>query len=240
MIMVLHSVFWYFCFAVTLMFQTPRLWIAKRKKAKLSPQDYNVYVNRVASKWALGNAKRSGGKFHFEGMENIPKDRAVVFVANHQGDFDIAVMLAFFNVPHGYIAKIEILKVPLLRDWMKNMQCVFIDRKNIRQTAKAIMEGVKILQNGHSLVLFPEGTRSKSDEMGEFKAASFKLATKAQVPIVPISISGTYKLMEANRRFIKPADVYIKIHPPIETTDLEEPAKLPDQVKEIIKSGLKK
>ncbi|MCL1998055.1 MAG: 1-acyl-sn-glycerol-3-phosphate acyltransferase [Turicibacter sp.] len=238
--MIIRSIYWYFCFAFSLIAQTPRLFIARSKAKKMEQKEFSAYVHGVASKWARGNALRSGAKFNFEGLENIPADEAVLFVSNHQGDFDIAVFLAFLSKPHGYVSKFEILKVPLLRDWMKLMRCIFIDRSNIRQTAGAFVEGVKILKSGHSIVLFPEGTRSKSDKMGEFKAASFKLATKANVPIVPITINGTYKIMEANRKMIKPADVSVKIHAPIRLETVEDLTKLPDQVKTIIESGLEK
>ena len=90
------------------------------------------------------------------------------------------------------------------------------------------------------MVIFPEGTRSKGDEMGEFKAGSFKLATKAKVPIIPVTIKGSYKLMEANGNKIKPDMVEIFIHPEIPTADLskEELSNLPEKVKSIIGSKL--
>jgi len=237
--MIIRSVYWYITFVFALLFYTPKLLRAKKLKDIMPPRDYDHYINKLVKDWALNCIRRSGARFHFEGMENIPKDEPVVMVSNHQGDFDIAVFLAYLPVPHGYIAKIEINKVPLLRDWMKLMRCVFIDRKNIRQTAKAVLEAVKILQNGQTLVLFPEGTRSKSAKLGEFKAASFKFATKAGVPVVPVSINGTYLIMEANKRLIKPADVYIKIHKPIPTKDLEDLSALPMMVRDIIEEGLR-
>ena len=237
-IMFLHSVFWYSCFVISLICQIPKLFWAKKKAHNLSPSEFDRYVHGVASRWALANVKRSGARFHVEGIENIPTDKAVVFISNHQGDFDIAAFLAYIPVPHGYVAKIEMMKVPVLRDWMKNMRCVFIDRGSIRQTAGALLKGVETLKNGHSLVLFPEGTRSKSEVMGEFKAASFKLATKAKVPIVPVSINGTFRIMEDNNRLIKPADVYVKIHPAIPTDNLEDGSKLPGRVRNIIQNGL--
>jgi len=115
-----------------------------------------------------------------------------------------------------------------------------MDRSNLRKSAAAIIEGVKIIKAGHSLVIFPEGTRSKGGPLGEFKAGSFKLATKSNAPIVPITINGSYKLMEANNNRIKAANVELFIHPPIETKNLskEEQEKLPTVVKEIIASKL--
>lgn len=235
---ILRSVYWYFFFVTSLLAQTPRLIMAKGKQHSMDPKEFDKYVYSVASNWARGNAVRSGSQFFVEGIENIPTDEAVVFVSNHQGDFDIAVFLAYIPVPHGYVAKIEIKKVPLLRDWMNYMRCVFIDRKSIRQTAGALIEGVKTLQYGHSIVLFPEGTRSKSATLGEFKAASFKLATKANVPIVPVTINGTYKILEANKGLIKPADVYVKVHPLIRPDEVSDIKKLPEMVRAIIEEGL--
>ena len=234
----LHSFGWYVLLAVSLIATLPLyLWV-KSKKDKITPREFDHMVHKIASRWAQGNVRRSRSRFHITGLENVPKDEAVVFVSNHQGDFDIAAFLAFLPVPHGYVAKIEIMKIPILRSWMKLMRCVFIDRKSIRQTAGALLEGVKTLKDGQSLVLFPEGTRSKSNQIGEFKPASFKLATKAKVPIVPVSITGTYLIFEANNGLIRPADVYVKIHPAIRTDELEDLSELPKNVKEIIVGGM--
>jgi len=226
-----RSVYFYLGLVISLLCQLPRFIGVNNKSAE--------DIHRVAHRWALGNAKRSGGRFHIEGLENIPQNQAVVFISNHQSNFDIAALLAYLPVSHGYIAKIELLKIPILSGWMKHMRCVFIDRKSLRQTAGAIVEGIKILKDGHSMVLFPEGTRSKSETMLEFKAGSFKLATKAGVPIVPVSINGTFRLMEVNGGWIGPADIYVKVHPAIPTVDLEDLAVLPGQVRQIIEEGLK-
>ena len=236
---ILHSIFWYICAVLSLIRYTPQLLWVGCKAGSIDPREFDRFVHEIATRWARSNVKRSLARFHIEGLENIPKDEPVVFVSNHQGDFDIAVFLAYLPVPHGYVAKIEIMKIPLLRAWMKHMRCIFIDRKSMRQTARAMLDGVKILQNGQSLVLFPEGTRSKSETMGPFKTASFKLATKAKVPVVPVSINGTFRIMEANRGLIRPADVYVKIHAPIRTDDLDDVSGLPERVRGIIQEGLK-
>ena len=234
----LRSIYFYTCFAVSLLLTIPQLLTANRKAKTMDPKEFNSYVHNIASRFARGNVARSGTRFHIKGLENIPKDKAVLFVSNHQGDFDIAVFLAYIPIPHGYVSKIEIMKVPLLRDWMKLLRCVFIDRSNIRQTAGAFVEGIKTLKSGHSLVMFPEGTRSKSSNMGEFKPAAFKLATKPKVPIVPVTLNGTYNIMEANNNWIKPADVYVTIHQVVETDDMQDTHALCEHVYEIIKNGL--
>jgi len=226
----IRTAYFYIGLVISLLCQIPRFIGVQNKSAK--------EIHKIAQRWAAGNARRSGSRFHVDGLENIP-NKTVLFVSNHQSNFDIAVLLTYLPVPHGYVSKIEMTKVPVVHHWMRHMRCIFIDRKSLRQTAGKILEGIKLLKDGHSLVLFPEGTRSKSDTMLEFKAGSFKLATKAEVPIVPISINGTFRILEANGGSIAPTDVYVKIHPAIPTKDLEDLKSLPDRVHKIIEEGLK-
>ncbi|MCL2576554.1 MAG: 1-acyl-sn-glycerol-3-phosphate acyltransferase [Defluviitaleaceae bacterium] len=235
----MRTIFWYLLFSITLVLTGPILLVAKIRKENMSETDFLKFIEAIVRKWALIQVRASGARFHISGLNNIPEE-AVLFVSNHQSNFDIAVFLALIAKPKGFVAKIEILKVPILRTWMKYINCVFIDRKDIRQSAKVILEGIKILKDGHSMVVFPEGTRSKGDVFGEFKAGSFKLATKSKVPIVPVTINGSYKIMEANNNWIKPADVYITIHSPISTANLtnEEMTALPLKVENIIKENI--
>ncbi len=122
------------------------------------------------------------------------------------------------------------------------MNCVFMDRSNPRAGLKAIQEGVAHLKEGYSQVIFPEGSRSRGEQMGEFKPGSFKLATKARVPIVPVTINGSYNIMESHGWTIKPAVVEVSISQPIPTAGLtkEEIDELPDKVRHIITLELAK
>ena len=161
-------------------------------------------------------------------------------MSNHQSNFDIPLFLVYVEKHKGFVAKTELKKIPILRTWMEHINCVFMDRNDLRQSVKTIIEGIKVIKEGHSLVIFPEGTRSKGGPMGEFKAGSFKLATKPKAPIVPVTIKNSSKIMEQNGNKIKPADVEIYIHPMVETVNLskQEVDALPDQVKTIIASKL--
>lgn len=199
-----------------------------------------AYVHEASSQWAMQNVRISGAKVILEGEENIPSDIPVLFVSNHQSNFDIALFMSHINKPKGYISKIEMKKLPVIRTWMEFMHCVFMDRGNPRKAAEAIAQGIRNLKNGYSMVLFPEGTRSKSNDMNEFKAGAFKLATKSGVPIIPVTIKGSYKLMEENNSRIKPAEVEIFIHPMVLTENLtrEEENALSEKVKAIIQSKL--
>ena len=115
-----------------------------------------------------------------------------------------------------------------------------MDRSDIKQSLKIILEGIEVLKKGHSLVVFPEGTRSQCDEMHQFKHGSFKLATKSKVPIVPVTLDGTYKLRELYGGKITPARVDVYVHDPIPTEGLtkDEINELPEKVMQIIATKL--
>ena len=199
-------------------------------------------VHRSVNGWASAVVKATKAKIDIKGIENIPTEGPVLFVSNHQSDVDIMLFLSLVKLPIGFIAKIEMLKVPFIRTWMKLMRSVFIDRKNIRQTAGVIIEGIEILKSGHSMVVFPEGTRSRSGEPLPFKPGAIKLATKSMADIVPVTINGSSNVLENNRYRVKAADVKIIFHPVIRTKDLDtaELAKLSETVENIILGGLGK
>lgn len=209
------------------------------KKNKIKESEALIY--KCTNIWANSLLKLAGVKVNSYGLENIPKDKNVLFVGNHQGNFDIPIYITQVPTLIGFIAKIEIEKLPVVRTWMKFMHCVFMDRSNLRKSGEAIIKGIKNLKAGNSIVIFPEGTRSKGGPVKEFKAGSFKLATKSKCPIVPVTMDGSYKIMEhGNGPWIKPSEVNLYFHPAIETANLskEEQDLLPQQVQNIISKNL--
>lgn len=199
------------------------------------------YVYKTTTKWAKSIIKATGSTVEVIGAENLIYDRPVVYIGNHLGIFDIPVLMSSIKAPIGFIAKIEMEKVPVVRDWMKFMHSIFMDRANLRKSAAAIIEGVKTIKAGHSMVIFPEGTRSKDGKLLPFKAGSFKLATKSKAPIIPFTIIGTGEIYELNGKKIKPSHVTLYFHPAIETKDLtkEEQEDLHNSVRDIVASKLK-
>ncbi len=173
------------------------------------------------------------------GVENIPQDTACVFIANHQGYLDIPVILSTCGKQTGFISKVEILKVPILSSWMKHMECVFLKRNSPHQQVEAMSKAVKAVKAGYSLVIFPEGHRSKDGVFREFHPGSFKLALRSEAPIVPVTIDGTYHMYEEKGK-PQAATVHITYHPPIPTAGLskEEQAAIPEKVHDIIGSAL--
>lgn len=235
-----RSIMWYVKFVLTLMATVPSLYKAKRILERQGQQSFDRYVYDYTTKWAAGRIRDSGARITIHNQERIPADSNVLFVSNHQSDFDIAIFMALINKDTGFVAKIEMDKVPVLRTWMRNIRCVFLDRNNLRQSVKTIAEGVEILKSGYSLTVFPEGTRSKSQSIGDFKPGAFNLATRSGVMIVPVTVSGSYKIMEANNNRIVPADVDVYIHEPVKTTNLskDDIKALPGRIKSIISSRL--
>lgn len=198
-------------------------------------------AHKISYWWAGTLIKASGMKLHIQGQENVPREGAVLFVSNHQSNFDIGILLGAIDKPKGFVAKIELAKIPIVSGWMRKMGSVFIDRSDIKQSLRTINEGIEILKGGRSLVIFPEGTRSRKTEMAEFKKGSLRLAEKAHVPIVPVAISGTYKIMEANKGRISPTEVYVVISKPVIHDELpaEEKKNIAQYVQDIIRSNLR-
>ena len=182
--------------------------------------------------WMVG-----GGKATVIGRENIPRDRAALLVSNHRSLFDIVLCLARVPVPLGVIAKIELEKIPLLRLQMRDIHCLFLDRKDNRQGLRVILQAIEYVKGGQSMLVFPEGTRSKKEgELLPFHAGSFKIATKAKAPVVPVTIVGMGDVLDDHFPKLKRAPVVIEFGAPIETAAMgrQEIKELPDQVREII------
>ena len=179
----------------------------------------------------------SGTKVTVIGEENVPRDRAVLYVANHRSYFD--VILTYARTPDltGYVAKKEMLRYPLLRDWMKLLYCSFLDRKDIKQGLALILSNVENLKKGISVFVFPEGTRNKTqDVLLPFHDGSLKMAEKSGAPIVPVTVVNTEQILEAHMPFIRRAHVIIEYGAPIETKDItrEEKKVLSKNIQQIL------
>lgn len=233
----LRSAVWLIYFFLYLIVMLPKSIYMKHLKKQGRIAECDAYIRKASIKWASSLMKLAGCKVEITGRENIPKDRAVLFTPNHQGMYDVPIMLTSLDKPNGLVAKKEAAHYPMLSTWMKYLHCVFIDRENPREGLKALNETAENIQNGYSMVIFPEGTRSKSDELGEFKGGAFKIAQKCQCPIIPVCIDGSYKIMEANGGLkMRPGTVRVKILPPIETKGMsrEEFRRLPQRVHDLI------
>lgn len=192
------------------------LWLIGRK----NPQK-RFYLGQKLIHWAFScELFNAGCKVTVIGKENIP-DEPALFASNHQSYFDILVTHNAINRPVGYVAKKEMEKFPLLPLYMQDIGCIFLNRTDPREGVKTIQTGVKQLQEGQCMLICPEGTRSRCDDMNEFKEGSLKMAEKAKVPVVPVAIIGTNRLLECRPGFkIRKGDVTVVFGKPFMISEL--------------------
>lgn len=189
-----------------------------------------------------GNVSRKLGiKYEFVGEENIPEDGPVLIMMNHQGFCDILACMALMSnhFEAGYIAKAEWKKVGPLADAIEHIRSIFLTRDDPREALKAVNEAKEIFDAGFSLVIYPEGTRSQKHEMADFKPGAFKFAQKAGVPILPMTVDGSYKAYEEHGVF-KPCTIKIKVHPLVEygKMDRKQQKIAAAEIEETIRRGL--
>lgn len=188
---------------------------------KKNPQKAWKKSRRYVSGFFRLELKISGCKVTVRGKENIPTDTPVLFVGNHRSYFDILIYHEAIGTPAGFIAKKEMRKIPLLPLYMDDIGCLFLDRNDIKQGLEIIKQGAEFMKMGHSMILFPEGTRNQSDELLPFKEGGYKMAEKSKSPIVPVAITGSDLLLESapNKR-IKSHNVIIEFGEPFYPADL--------------------
>ncbi len=167
----------------------------------------------------------AGVKVEVHGEEHVPKDKAVLYIGNHRSLFDTVITYARCPGLTGYVAKDSMLKIPFLRIWMKQLHCLFLNRKDIKEGMKMILTGIDQIKNGISMCIFPEGTRGTADtetQMLPFKEGSFKMAEKTGCPIIPMAMAHTADIFEKHIPFIKRTHVILTYGEPIDVKSLEK------------------
>ena len=175
-------------------------------------------------RWILGIVRDLAGiTYEVRGLEHIPSDRAVLYVGNHRSYFDIVMGYTTVPAPTGFIAKKEMIGIPLLSQWMVQMNCLFLDRKDIKQGLKTILQGIDYVKDGVSMCIFPEGTRNTGEDLLlPFKAGSLKIAEKTGCPIVPMAITGSADILENHFPRVKSTHVVLQYGEPILMEDLSK------------------
>jgi 1-acyl-sn-glycerol-3-phosphate acyltransferase len=163
----------------------------------------------------------AGMRFKVAGRENVPQGRAAVFCANHQSNVDPPVLYRAVHPRLRVLYKREIDQIPLLARAFRMAGFIPIDRHNKESALRSIEAGASSLRSGHSFLIFPEGTRSKTDQLLPFKKGGFRMAIKAGAPIVPVAISGGRAAMVHGSFIIRPVTLTIRIGRPVETRDVD-------------------
>ena len=195
---------------------------------------------RIAQGWGLFMLAVIGCKVTVLGRENIPRKGGVCFVSNHSGIVDILLLLRCSGRPFGFVAKRELMFIPILNVWISILGGLFIDRNNPRKALKTINKGVARIKAGSAMLIFPEGHRSQGQGLLPFHPGSLKLATQSESVIVPVAITGTYDVYEKTRR-VNSVPLRVVFCPPINTASLppaDRKLALSDQIYGVIKTAL--
>lgn len=175
------------------------------------------------------------------GAEHLDPNQSYVFVANHQGAFDIFLVYGFLKHPIIWMQKQSLRTIPLVGFASEKAGHVFVDNSTPSARAATINEAKKRIANGVSIVIFPEGARTHTGKMGRFKRGAFYIAHDMKLPIVPLTINGAYDVLKRNSLKLRPGKkLELVIHPPIETAHLSEKEvlELMNDTRAIIESGL--
>lgn len=177
------------------------------------------FTHNLAKVWAKAILFAGRIRVTVTGYSNIDPGRSYIYMSNHQSNFDIPVLLAYLDTQFRWLAKAELFKIPIFGYAMKRAGYISIDRSNRKSAFESLKEAAKKIRNGVSVLIFPEGTRSRDGNIRPFKKGGFALAVDSGVPVVPIVIHGTWSIMSKKGIRIKPGNVVIEILKPIETSD---------------------
>lgn len=190
--------------------------------------------------WSRFNAWITPMLVTTRGLENIDKKRSYVVVSNHQSQYDIFVLYGWLGIDFKWVMKQELRKIPGLGIACEKIGHIFIDRSNTQAALDSINAARQKIVNGTSVLFFPEGTRSTSGKMGRFKKGAFKFAIDLNLPILPVTITGTRAILPSKTLDLFPGRACMTIHPAVDTSGCshETLPELMKTVRGIIRSGL--
>lgn len=174
------------------------------------------------------------------GGEHVRKKQSYIVVSNHQSIYDILVLYGWIGVDLKWVIKKEVRRIPVIGFAAEKGGNIFIDRSNPRAAYESLQQARKKIMNGTSIIILPEGTRSRTGDLGEFKRGAFWLARELKLPILPVTIKNTRNILPPNTLRLFPGRAVMKIHPPIDTASYDESSfdALIARVREVIRSGL--
>ena len=193
-------------------------------------------VHIIARIWARSILFVSRVPVRVSGLSNIESGKSYIYMANHQSNFDIPVLLGYLPVQFRWLAKAELFRIPVFGRAMLGAGYVKIDRFNQKSAFESIRTAARRLKDGVSVMIFPEGTRSRDGSIQKFKKGGFVMAIQSGVPIIPVILRGTWPIMAKSSLRINRGDVEMEIGEPIDTTGyaMETKAELMDRVRMVI------
>lgn len=197
-------------------------------------------IHRIGRVWGRSILAVSGIRVSVTGVERIAVDQPYIFMANHQSNLDIPVLLGHLPVQFRWLAKAELFKIPVFGQAMRGAGYISIDRSDRQAAFESLRQAAEKIRRGLSILIFPEGTRSMDGSLQPFKKGGFVMAVGAGVPVVPVAVRGTYDIMPKNSLLIRPKEVRVAIGEPIATTGITLDSKeaLIEAVRKAICRGL--
>jgi 1-acyl-sn-glycerol-3-phosphate acyltransferase len=176
------------------------------------------FIHNMARVWGRSIVWISRIKVKIRGLEHIRPSHAVIYMSNHQSNYDIPVYFSALPVQFRWLAKAELFKIPIFGRAMRGAGYISIDRSDLKSALRSMKRAAVSIRNGTSVLIFPEGTRTRDGALLPFKTGGFSLAIDAGVPIVPLGIQGTRRVMAKGRKLIHRGEVCITLMPAVETT----------------------
>ena len=192
--------------------------------------------HKVARIWAKYILAASNIKVTVKGLSNLNRTGSYIYMPNHMSNFDIPVLQAFLPVQFRWLAKAELFKIPIFGYAMKRAGYISINRFDRKSAIQSLNNASEIIRNGTSVIIFPEGTRSQNQNIQSFKKGGFVLAIDSGVPIIPVIIHGTWRIMQKKHILVRPGNVVLEIKKPINTSDYTRETKedLMEKVRNIV------
>ena len=193
-------------------------------------------MHMIARFWGKSILVVSRIKVCVKGLSNIDPSRPYIYMANHQSNFDIPVLLGHLKVQFRWLAKMELFKIPVFGRAMRKAGYISIDRYHRESAFESLKVAASRIKSGVSVLIFPEGTRSRDGKIRPFKKGGFVMAIDSGVPIVPVVITGTRAINPKGRFRVYPGQVSMVIHKPIETSACTRKTKeaLMEKVRRVI------
>jgi len=190
-----------------------------------------VWVGRHWVRWIL---RSCGVRVDVDGLERVPRDRGCVFMSNHQSVFDTAAIIETLPVRWSFVAKRELTWIPFFGWALVLGHQIIVDRRNRASSVRSLARAAERVRAGTNVIIFPEGTRSPDASLGEFKSGGFHLAIQAGAPIVPIAVSGSWRITPKRSLRIESGRVLVRYGEPIPTQglDLDDRTELKRRVRE--------
>lgn len=171
--------------------------------------------HKCARAWSWLILKTTGVSVEIDGLERLDRSRSYVFAANHQSIYDIPILFANIPFQLRILAKDSLGRIPFLGWHLSRTGHVLVDRS--KSGAGVVRKMKRLVDDGHSLIVFPEGTRSTDGSVARFKGGSFVIALQSGLPVVPITVIGSRHVMFRGELTVRPGRVRVIVHPPIET-----------------------